>query len=116
MNPKSLVLSLAIVTFLFVAAATPVTAVERTMYLNVCQELVTQARAYEARATQHNSIAKAFQMQIENLAKMPKTQSTVTTMDSLFSQYDQNRLLEIKFRELYRQTSDEAERCMKRLD
>jgi|GEM_PF-625816 len=116
MNLKSLVLSLAIVSLLLFAATTPVPAVERTMYLNVCQELVSQARSYEARATQHNNIAKGFQMQIENLAKMPKTQSTVSAMDSFFSQYDQNRLLEIKFRELYRQTSDEAERCMKRLD
>lgn len=116
MSLKPLVMSLAIASLILLGATAPVSAVERTMYLNVCQELVSQARSYEARASQHNNIAKSFQMQIENLAKMPKTQSTVSAMDSLFSQYDQNRLLEIKFRELYRQTSDEAERCMKRMD
>ena len=78
--------------------------------------MVSQARAYDARASQHNNVAKGYQMQIENLAKLPKNQTTVSAMDSLFAQYDQNRLLEIKFRELYRQTSAEAERCMKRMD
>jgi len=116
MSLKPLVMSLAIVSFLLLSATTSLAAGERTMYLNVCQELVTQARAYEIRASQHNNIAKSFQIQIESLAKLPKTQGTISAMDNLFSQYDQNRLLEIKFRELYRQTADEAERCMKRMD
>ena len=47
---------------------------------------------------------------------MPKNQNTISAMDSLYAQYDQNRLLEIKFKELYRQATDEAQRCMNRMD
>jgi len=115
MNPKPLIIAVTICSLLLILAAGPAYP-DRTLYLTVCQELVNQARAYEARASFHNNVAKAYQMQIENLAKMPKNQVTISQMDSLFSQYDQNRLLEIKFRELYRQGSEEADRCMKRVD
>ncbi|MBI4963796.1 MAG: hypothetical protein HY913_11020 [Desulfomonile tiedjei] len=115
MNPRSLIIPLAICSLVLILAAGPAYP-DRTLYLNVCQELVNQARSYEARASFHNSVSKGYQMQIENMSKQPKNQGTISAMDSLFSQYDQNRLLEIKFRELYRQTSEEAERCMKRVD
>jgi hypothetical protein len=85
----------------------------RTMYLGVCHELVSQARSYEARADFHNQVAKALAMQIENVAKLPKNQGTVAQMDNLFNQYDENRVLERKFRELYRSVSAEADQCMK---
>lgn len=81
--------------------------------LNVCQELVNAARSYEARASYHNQIARSFQMQIENVAKLPKNQSTVLTMDQLFAMYDENRALEQKFRDLYRKATDDAKNCMK---
>jgi hypothetical protein len=86
---------------------------ERTMYLNLCQEIVNSARSYEARATFHARVAKNVQMQIETMAKLPKDQAQSTAIDNLFTQYDENRVLESKYRELYRQTSDEAKQCMK---
>jgi hypothetical protein len=81
--------------------------------LNVCQELVSSARSYEARATYHSQIAKSLQMQIENVSKLPKNQSTVLTMDQLFAQYDENRALESKFRDMSRKATDDAKGCMK---
>lgn len=115
MNLKPLIIPIAFFSLMLILAAGPAAA-DRTLYLTVCQELVNQARAYEARSSFHNSVTKGYQMQIENLSKMPKNQGTISQMDILFSQYDQNRLLELKFRELYRQSSDEADRCMKRVD
>lgn len=89
---------------------------ERTWYLSVCQELVSSARAYEARAEAHNKIARSFMLQIENMAQLPKNQGTIAAMDNLFAQYDQNRKMEHKFRELYRQATEEAKQCMKSID
>ena len=89
---------------------------ERTWYLSVCQELVTAARSYEARAEAHNRIAKSFMIQIENMAKLEKNQGTIAAMDNLFAQYDQNRKMESKLRELYRQATEEAKQCMKSID
>lgn len=89
---------------------------ERTAYLSVCHELVSMARAYEARAEAHNNLAKAYMVQIQNLAKFPKNEGTIQTMDTLFSQYDQNRKLESKFRGLYRETAQEAQKCMDSVD
>lgn len=86
---------------------------ERTLYLSVCQELVNSARSYEARAAHHNRVARGLQMQIENMAKLPKNQSTILALDNLFAQYDENRALENKFRELYRQATEESKKCMK---
>jgi hypothetical protein len=86
---------------------------ESVASLNVCQELVNSARSYEARAAYHNQIAKSLQMQIENVAKLPKNQGTVLAMDQLFAQYDENRSLEQKFRDLYRKAADDAKGCMK---
>jgi hypothetical protein len=91
----------------------PASAEQRTAYLNVCQELVNQARAYEARANQHNQLAKGYQMHIENMAKQTKTPATMSAMDSFFAQYDENRALEKKFRELFREASEGAKNCMK---
>lgn len=89
---------------------------ERTQFLVVCQELLNQARAYEARSTQHNRIAKVLMQQIETMARQPKSEATIAAMDQLFAQYDENRALENKFRELFRQASEEAKRCMKSTD
>jgi hypothetical protein len=86
---------------------------ERTFYLSVCQELVNQARAYEARATAHGRIAKSLMAQIQGVAAMPKSQATAASMDALFSQYDENRALENKFQLMYRQSTEESDRCMK---
>jgi len=112
MNLKSAFTIVAMLSLLLVGVAGPALS-EKTMYLNVCQELVNQARVYEARAVYHNKTARAFMMHIENQAKLPKNQGTIAAMENLFSQYDQNRELENKFRELYRQASEEAKRCMK---
>jgi hypothetical protein len=89
---------------------------ERTMVLSVCQELVNSARGYEARATAHSRIAKSLQAQIENLAKMPQSSATMQAMDSLFAQYDENRAMEMKMRDLYRQSTQESDRCMRSAD
>lgn len=86
---------------------------DRSMYLGVCQELVSTARSYEARSTYHQNIARVLQMQIENMAKLPKNQGTIMAMENLFAQYDQNRALENKFRAMFRQANEEADRCMK---
>ncbi len=116
MNLKSLFIVLTLFSVLLILPAGPAFSEERTMYLSVCQELVNQARNYEARAVAHSRIAKGFMNQIENLAKLPKNQGTIQAMDNLFSQYDQNRELERKFRELYRKSSDEAKQCMKSVE
>jgi hypothetical protein len=98
---------------LLILAGTGPAYCQTTAVLSVCQELVSSARAYEARSTAHNRIAKSLMAQIESLAKLPKSDGTIAAMDSLFSQYDENRALENKFRTLYRQSTDESERCMK---
>ncbi len=83
------------------------------MALNMCQELVNNARNYESRATWHNRVCKNLMQQIENMSKQPKNSGTSQALETLFQQYDQNREMENKFRQLFRQTSEEAERCMK---
>ncbi len=112
MSMKSLVIALVAITTIMIADLN-VGYCDRTLYLTVCQELVNQARSYEARANQHGQVAKSYQMQIENLAKSPVNQGTVTAMDSLFAQYDQNRALERKFQQMFRDATAEADRCMK---
>ncbi len=114
MKTKTPVIILSLVGLLLIAAIGPAYG-DRTAYLVVCQELVNRARAYEARANQANQIAKGLMSQIENLAKFPKNQSTVSGMDALFAQYDENRAMEQKFRELYRQAQDEAKQCMQQV-
>lgn len=89
---------------------------ERTQYLGLCQELVNAARSYEARAAHHNRVAKSLMMQIENVAKLPKNQGTIQVMDSLFNQYEENRALEQKFRQLYREATEESKNCMKSVE
>lgn len=83
------------------------------MALNVCQELVNNARAYENRATWHNRVCKNLMQQIETMSKSPQNPGTSQALETLFQQYDQNREMENKLRQLFRQTSEEAERCMK---
>jgi hypothetical protein len=109
MNLKS---GLLIIALCFLAAS-PALSNDRGSYLNVCQELVSSARTYEARSAHHGRVAKQLQSQIENLTKMPRNDNTGQIIDSLFGQYDENRALESKFRDLYRQSSDEAKKCMK---
>ena len=86
---------------------------ENTMLLGLCQELVNQARSYEARATGHSRTAKNIMVQIENTAQWPKNQGTSDALDNLFSQYDQHRAMELKYRDLYQRAADEAKKCMK---
>jgi hypothetical protein len=104
---------IAIMSSLLIVATTGPVQCQSTAVLNVCQELMNSARSYEARATAHSRIAKALMSQIENLAKLPKNDGSISAMDNAFSQYDENRALENKFRTLYRQATDESERCMK---
>jgi hypothetical protein len=86
---------------------------QRTLFLGLCQELVNTARSYEARANFHHQVSRTLMVQIENQAKLPKNNVTIATMDNLFAQYDENRALERKYRELYRKTTSEADGCMK---
>ncbi len=111
MNAKTPVIILALVALMMISGIGPAYG-DRTGYLTVCQELVNRARTYEARANYSNQVAKALMAQIEALAKYPKNQATASGMDSLFSQYDENRAMEQKFRELYRQAQSEANQCM----
>ena len=85
----------------------------RTQFLSVCQEIMNQARSNEARATYHNQVCTSLKQQIDNMARQPKNPGTISAIDNLFAQYDENRALESKFRELYRQATDEAKQCMK---
>lgn len=112
MSLKSPLIALTVFSLLIIFAAGPAVA-SRTVYLGLCQELVNQARAYEARANYHNQIAKSLTVIIETQAKLPKTNGTSQVMDSLFNQYDEHRELERKFRELFRKASSEADQCMK---
>jgi hypothetical protein len=109
MNLKSGLLIIA----LCLLAVSPAIPNDRGSYLNVCQELVSSARTYEARSAHHSRVAKQLQSQIENLSRMPRNDSTGQVIDNLFAQYDENRQLESKFRDLFRQSSDEAKKCMK---
>jgi hypothetical protein len=86
---------------------------QRTVFLGLCQELVNTARSYEARANFQHQVCRNLMVQIENQAKLPKNTGTIQTMDNLFAQYDENRALERKYRELYRKASTEADACMK---
>ena len=88
----------------------------RTNVLGVCQELMSQARTYEARAVYHGQICKALMQQIDNMARQPKSPATIAAMDQYFAQYDENRSLEGKFRELSRQATEEAKQCMKSVE
>ena len=97
----------------FIVATTGPAYCQATAVLNVCQELVNAARSYEERSVAHGRIAKALSMQIQNLSRQAKSEATMAAIETLFAQYDENRTLENKFRTLYRQASDECERCMK---
>ncbi len=115
MNAKIAFVAFALVAAALLTAAGPAHC-DRTVYLTVCQELVTHARAYEARANFHNQVCKNLMIQIENHSKLAKTQATVSIIDTLFQQYDENRALEAKFRQLFRKSSDEADKCMKTVE
>lgn len=113
MNHKAALIIFVFVSLLLISITGPACGDSRTQYLVACQQLVSTARGYEAQATAHSQIAKSLQMQIENLSKFPKTQGQALGIDTLFAQYDQNRMLEQKFRELYREAADQAKACMK---
>ncbi len=81
--------------------------------LNVCQELLNSAKNYETKANWHNQVCTNLMQQIQNMSQLPKNNGTMQALDNLFKQYDQNRELENKYRQLSRQASDEAQRCMK---
>ncbi|MCA1961228.1 MAG: hypothetical protein LDL33_10565 [Desulfomonile sp.] len=112
MSLKTPLIALTVFSLLLISAAGPAIG-GRTVYLGVCQELVSQARAYEARANYHSQIAKSLTALIESQARLPKNAGTIQTMDNLFNQYDENRELERKFRELFRKASSDADQCMK---
>ena len=112
MSLKTVFVVIALLSFLVVAGIGPAYC-QATAVLNVCQELVNSARSYEARATAHGRIAKALSVQIQNLSRQSKSEATMAAIENLFSQYDENRTLENKFRTLYRQATEESERCMK---
>ncbi|HTY23225.1 MAG TPA: hypothetical protein VMC85_08850 [Desulfomonilaceae bacterium] len=111
MNAKTPVIIFALLSLILVSAIGPAYA-DRTVYLSVCQELVNRARTYEARANYANQVAKSLMNQIGELSKYPKNQAVSSGLDNLFAQYDENRAMEQKFRELYRQAQDEAKQCM----
>jgi hypothetical protein len=113
MNRKAALIFLALVSLLLILITGPAYCEPRTAYLVACQQLVSTARGYEAQASAHGQIAKNLQMQIENVSKFPKSQGQALGIDTLFSQYDQNRALEQKYRELYREAADQAKSCMK---
>ncbi|MGB6067359.1 MAG: hypothetical protein WBG50_21340 [Desulfomonilaceae bacterium] len=112
MNLRFTIVVLFLLSLMLLSATTAVHC-ERTMSLTVCQELVNYARSYEARSTYHNRAARAYMSQIQSFAKQPTNSNTSAVMDDLFAQYDQQRTLERKFLDLYRQASDEANNCMK---
>src|SRR5208337_5840 len=109
MNAKTAFVTFALLIAALLTAAGPAYC-DRTVYLTVCQELVTHARAYEARANFHNQVCKNLMAQIESFSKLAKTQGTIAVLDTLFNQYDENRALEAKFRQLFRTSNDEADK------
>ncbi len=74
---------------------------------------MNSARSYEARASAHGRIAKALSAQIQTMSRQSRSEGTMAVIENLFTQYDENRALESKFRTLYRQATEESERCMK---
>ena len=112
MSLKTVFVVTALLSFFIVTATGPAYC-QATAVLNVCQELVNAARSYEARSSAHGRIAKALSVQIQSLSRQSKSEATMAAIENLFTQYDENRTLENKFRTLYRQASEESERCMK---
>ncbi len=86
------------------------------MMLGLCQELMSKARSYEARAASHARSAKMLMGYIENTAKQPNNQGTNAAVDNYFAQYDQHRAMETKFMDLYRKTAEQAKQCMKSVE
>jgi len=115
MGRKSLYILIALFTMTLFLGGRPVYC-ENAMLLNLCQELVSKARGYEARATSHARAAKNFMLHIENTAKLAKNQGTIAAMDNYFARYDQHRSMERKFMDLYRKTASEAKQCMKSVE
>lgn len=111
MRLKSLIIAFTLMSLLMTLSVTSGSC-ERTMYLNLCQELVNTARSYESRANFHSRVAKNIMSQIESQARMEKNSATIQTMDNLFSQYDEHRAMESKLRELYSKWAAEADKCM----
>ncbi|MGC8657833.1 MAG: hypothetical protein ACP5U1_02060 [Desulfomonilaceae bacterium] len=110
---------IALLLFAFILMAFPNTSTvysDSSMALNVCQELINNARSYESRATWHTQVAQGLKQQIENMSKQPQTAGVLQTIDTLFQQYDQNRQLASQMTQLYKQYSDQAQQCMKSLN
>ncbi len=105
-------LHILIAALLMVGTGTP-WAAENALHLNLCQELVGQARNYEARAAHHAVMAKTLRQQIEVHSSQVKSAALMSLVDNLFAQYDEHRAMENKFRDLCRKASDEAGKCMK---
>ena len=113
MGLKSAVLIRLLIAALLILAAGTSRAAEKTLQLNLCQELVNQARNYESRAASHASVAKTIRQQIEVHSAQAKTPGMMTIIDSLFAQYDEHRSMENQCRELARKNSEDARKCMK---
>ncbi|MFC1835131.1 hypothetical protein ACFL2Q_10385 [Thermodesulfobacteriota bacterium] len=111
MNLKAKIILVALIAAV-ISMSAPAQA-QKAMYLGLCQELVNTARSYESRAEYHSRVAQGLKSQIEAWAKLPKNPGTIQGMDNLFSQYDEHRTLEQKFRELYRKATQESDKCMK---
>ena len=111
MRLKSFIIAFTLMSLLMTLSVT-IGYCERTMYLNLCQELVNTARSYESRANYHSRVAKNIMSQIEAQAKLEKNAATIQTMDTLFAQYDEHRAVESQLRALYRKWADEADKCM----
>ena len=111
MRLKSLIIAFTVVSLFMTLCATGGYC-DRTMYLNLCQELVNTARSYESRANYHSRIAKNIMSQIESQARLEKNAATIQTMDNLFEQYDEHRAMESQLRALYRKWAEESDKCM----
>ena len=109
---SAVLLKLSIAALLIIPAGTS-WAAEKTLHLNLCQELVNQARSYETRAASHSSVAKTIRQQIEVHSAQAKTPGMMAVIDNLFAQYHEHRAMENECRDLARKTSEDARKCMK---
>ena len=81
---RSIFVVIALISILFVTGPGQVFS-DSGMALNMCQELVNNARNYESRATWHNRVCKNLMQQIENMSKQPKNSGTSQALETLFS-------------------------------
>lgn len=88
---------------------------DRSMSLNLCQELVNYARSFEARANSHNHAAENIMRQIEHMSRQPKSEASRQAIENYFAQYDAHRTMAKKLEELFRKVTEEANDCMESL-